>query len=157
MEYTNNVVFEDTTVKVHVHKDLIVEGELVVHGKVTVRGYSQFEGPSARFRKDYTASKEKIDKHVYPQGRPECKCSTLPPDLIRITNQVDVAHTLEMEFKGDAYGYGEGLTFSSKDKRVVIKGNLMVDGNFVARGAVRFFEDVSLDGGAFFKNKPNVG
>lgn len=156
MEYTNNVCFEDRDVKVRVFKDLIVEGDLVVHGAVTVHGYSEFQGPSAHFDKDFSAGKTKVDKHVDSQGGIEGKCSVLSPVLIRITDQVDTAQSSEMIFKGDVYGYGESLTCSNKGKHLIINGTLVVDGNIVARGPVRFHEEASLDGGAFFKNKPNV-
>jgi len=57
---------------------------------------------------------------------------------------------------GEIYTFNENLTFLGKGSKVIIKGDVLVEGNFVSEDAARFHGDVVFRGGVDFQNSPNV-
>lgn len=63
----------------------------------------------------------------------------------------------KMVANGDSYIYREGLFCSNKDSKVIINGDLVVEGNFIAQGPARFQgKRASFDGGVQFLTEPII-
>lgn len=160
VEYLNDVFYDERKGTLEVLKDFIVEGELVVHGEVTIHGYAKFESLARpRFVMDYSKSNRQTDNHVDPQGNIWGKCSTPFLPLVT-TDYMNTVYEQTMSHQGDRYIYREGLTCKDtdqKDKKVIIKGDLVVTGNLTAKGAARFGKFAKFDGGVAFRGEPIVG
>lgn len=88
---------------------------------------------------------------------PTGKSSTFLHSLIQITNQVDTVILQKMVAESDSYIYREGLTCLKKNNKVIINGDLVVDGNFTAQGPARFQKKrVSFGGGVDFETDPII-
>ncbi|QDS73503.1 hypothetical protein FKW77_009333 [Venturia effusa] len=135
VECLNDVTFTDRAAIVQVYKNFLVEGDLVVHGSLTVHGFSEFQGTArASFEKKYSQGPMHVINDS-AQGNP-----TVYPQKI--------------EARGDTYIYREGLSCLNDDKTVIINGDLVVTGDFTARGAARFHKKASFDGGVAFATDP---
>ncbi|TLD38173.1 hypothetical protein E2P81_ATG03848 [Venturia nashicola] len=119
LECQNNVTFAKYKAVVQVFKDFVVEGELVVDGRVTIHGHTEFKGTArARFRLKPLTGARNFKKST-AQG-------------------ISTVILQKMVADGDSYIFRDGLTCLNKDKKVIINGDLVVDGNFIAHGPARF-------------------